>query len=199
MFNIFLWLIIFFYDRSVLKLTKIDLAAHKSKFNKESSYSIVQGKFFSSLINPAFGLVFSYRVYSAMYRSDNYLVRKFSVIIYYLSCKYYSCDIHPAAVIGVPFKIGHCSDIVVGPLAVVGKNCYLFNGVSIGNKYVGEKDEMPSIGDNVIVGTGSKILGPINIGSSSTVGALTLVLESIPNDCTVAGVPGRVISLDIKS
>lgn len=194
MFNVFLYLVAFCYDRSIFRLAKDDLAANKSKYNRESTYPAQRVSVLFSLINPSFAVVFSYRVYSGMYKSERYLVRKLSIIIYYFSCRRYSCDIHPEAEIGVPFKIGHCSDIVVGPMAVVGSNCYFFNGITIGNKYVGEKDEMPKVGNNVIIGTGSKILGRVSVGSNSIVGASTLVINSIPSGCTIVGVPGRVIS-----
>lgn len=172
---------------------RMDLAAHKRKYVREEVYAKVNSSITLALINPCFALVFYYRLYSHLYKSQNRFTRSISIILYYLVSRAYGCDIHPAANIGVPFKVAHCSDIVIGPLAEIGQNCYIFNGVSIGNKYVGEVSDMPVIGENVIIGTGSKILGGCSIGSYSTVGALTLVINDVPKNSTVVGVPGRIL------
>jgi serine O-acetyltransferase len=172
---------------------RMDLTSHKRKYVREKPFKNVNYSITLALINPCFAMVFYYRLYSHLYKSRSRFIRRISIILYYLVSRRYGCDIHPAAKIGVPLKVGHCSDIVIGPLAEIGENCYIFNGVTIGNKYVGEVDEMPVIGGNVIIGTGSKILGGCSIGSYSTVGALTLVIKDVPENSTVVGVPGRVL------
>jgi serine O-acetyltransferase len=172
---------------------RMDLDAHKRKYVRDQVSAKNNSSITLALINPCFAIVFYYRLYSHLYKSKNKFTRSISILLYYLINRLYGCDIHPAATIGVPLKVGHCSDIVIGPLAVVGENCYIFNGVTIGNKYVGEMGDMPIIGSNTIIGTGSKILGGCHIGSYSTVGALTLVINDVPENSTVVGIPGRVI------
>ena len=177
---------------------RVDLASHKRRYNKEKDYEKSNSSIILALINPCFAIVFYYRLYSYLYKSQSKLVRNISIVLYYLISRWYGCDIHPAAHIGVPLKIGHCSDIVIGPLAEIGENCYIFNGVTIGNKHVGEIGDMPVIGGNVIIGTGSKILGGCHIGSYSTIGALTLVIKDIPENSTVVGIPGRVLNQKMR-
>lgn len=178
---------------SFLRDVRKDLSAHKSKYRQEDDYNLFSGSIFLGLINPCFALVFTYRIYSRLFRSKNKVLKILGTFMYYRACRKYSCDIHPRCNIGVPMKVGHCSDIVIGPLATVGNNAYFFNGVSIGNKHVGDADDMPELGDNVIIGTGSKILGPTKVGSNVKIGALTLVSSDVPDDSTVVGIPGRLI------
>ena len=190
MYLIFLIVIAYTSRGELLSSIRKDLYTHKEKYKRDGSYKHYSGSILMAAINPAFGLILSYRVYNYLYKSSNPVIRKLGILIYYIASRRYSCDIHPASTIGSPLKIGHASDIIVGPLVEVGQNCYIFNGVSIGNKYVGEKDAMPKVGDNAILGTGSKILGPCILGDSTTVGALTLVIQSVSAGHTVTGVPG---------
>lgn len=190
-------LLIFFlscvFGREFMQNLKFDLDAHKAKYSKSGDIKRNSKSLFISMLNPVFELVVSYRVYSRLFKSKSVILRKLSLLIYSIAYRRFGCDIHPAATIGVPVKIGHCSDIVIGPLVVIGKNCYIFNGVTIGNKYVGEKNGMPTVGNNVILGTNSKILGDIAIESDATIGALTLVIKNVRSGCTMVGIPGREI------
>ena len=108
-------------------------------------------------------------------------------------------EIHPGAKIGKGFFIDHGSAIVIGETAEIGKNCTVFHNVTIGGtgKHTGKRH--PTIGNNVLIGTGATLLGPITVGDNVNVGAETVVImHNIPSNCTVVGAPGKIVKLDGK-
>ena len=102
-------------------------------------------------------------------------------------------EIHPGACIGKGFFIDHGDGVVIGETTVIGDNVTLYQGVTLGGtgKDVGKRH--PTIGDNVVIGAGAKVLGPFTVGSGSKIGALAVVLKEVPPNCTVVGNPGRVV------
>lgn len=107
-------------------------------------------------------------------------------------------EIHPAAQIGRGFFIDHGMGVVIGETAIVGENVTLFQGVTLGGTGKETGKRHPTLGDNIVVGAGAKILGNITIGSNSYVGANAVVLKSVPENTTVVGVPGRITKQDGK-
>ena len=103
-------------------------------------------------------------------------------------------EIHPGATIGGGLFIDHGSGVVIGETAVIGNNCTLYHGVTLGGtgKEKGVRRH-PVIGDNVLVGAGAKILGAIRVGNNSLIGANAVLLCDVPDGATVVGVPGRVV------
>jgi serine acetyltransferase len=178
---------------SFFQVVKEDLSFYKRKFYSDKN---VNGNFLSfleSMLFPSFSLVFWCRAYSSLYSSKNKFLRKIGYLLYLRTSRKYSCDIHPCANIGVPFKIGHAFNIVIGADVKIGSGCYIFNGVTLGNKNVGFDNFMPVIGNRVIIGTGAKVLGSINIGDDSIVGANSLVTKNVPANEVWAGMPARFI------
>ena len=102
-------------------------------------------------------------------------------------------EIHPGACIGKGFFIDHGDGVVIGETTVIGDNVTLYQGVTLGGtgKDVGKRH--PTIGDNVVIGAGAKVLGPITLGRNVKVGAGAIVLKSVPEGCTVVGNPGRIV------
>ena len=102
-------------------------------------------------------------------------------------------EIHPGAVIGEGLFIDHGDGVVIGETTVIGDNVTLYQGVTLGGtgKDVGKRH--PTIGDNVVIGAGAKVLGPFTVGSGSKIGALAVVLKAVPPNCTVVGNPGRIV------
>ena len=96
--------------------------------------------------------------------------------------------------IGSGFYIGHFGGIVVNPNAVIGKNCNISHGVTLGKANRGERKGYPVIGDNVYIGPGAKIVGNVNIGNNVAIGANCVVTKDVPKNGVVVGVPGKVIS-----
>ncbi len=102
-------------------------------------------------------------------------------------------DIHPGARIGRSFFIDHGSGVVIGETAVIGDSVTLYQGVTLGGTGKETGKRHPTLGNNVTVGAGAKILGPITIGSHVKVGAGAIVLRDVPDNCTVVGNPGRIV------
>lgn len=107
-------------------------------------------------------------------------------------------EIHPGAVIGKGLFIDHGMGVVIGETAVIGDNVTLFQGVTLGGTGKETGKRHPTIGNNVVIGAGAKVLGNINIGDNSYIGANAVVLRDVPTHSTVVGVPGHVTKQDGK-
>lgn len=106
-------------------------------------------------------------------------------------------EIHPGAIIGKGFFIDHGSAIVIGETAEIGENCTIFHNVTIGGTGKHHGKRHPTIGDNVLIGTGATLLGPITVGDNVKVGAESVVImHDIPSNCTVVGSPGRIVIMN---
>jgi serine O-acetyltransferase len=102
-------------------------------------------------------------------------------------------EIHPGATIGKNFFIDHGMGIVIGETAVIGDNCTIYQGVTLGGTGKDKGKRHPTIGNNVLIGAGAKVLGPFTVGDNSMIGANSVVLKEVPPDSTVIGIPGRVV------
>lgn len=102
-------------------------------------------------------------------------------------------EIHPGAVLGQGLFIDHGMGIVIGETAEIGKNVTLYKGVVLGGTGKEKGKRHPTIGDNVVISTGATVLGSIKIGNNVKIGAGSVVLKDVPDNCTVVGVPGRVV------
>ena len=103
------------------------------------------------------------------------------------------CDIHPGATIGKRFFIDHATGVVIGETAIIGDNVSLYQGVTLGGVSFNKGKRHPTIGNHVVIGCNACVLGNISIGSNVRIGAGSVVLKDVPDDCTVVGVPGRVV------
>jgi serine O-acetyltransferase len=102
-------------------------------------------------------------------------------------------EIHPGATIGQGVFIDHGMGVVVGETAIIGDNCLIYQGVTLGGTGKETGKRHPTLGENVVVGTGAKVLGNLQIGNNVRIGANSVVLRDVPSDCTVVGVPGRIV------
>ena len=104
-------------------------------------------------------------------------------------------EIHPAAKIGRRLVIDHGTGIVIGEATEIGDDCLLYQGVTLGGtgKDVGKRH--PTLGNNVMVGAGAKVLGPFRVGNNARIAANSVVLREVPDNATVVGVPGRIVRL----
>ena len=103
------------------------------------------------------------------------------------------CDIHPGATIGKRFFIDHATGVVIGETSVIGDNVSLYQGVTLGGVSFNKGKRHPTLGNHVVVGCNASVLGNITIGNNVRIGAGSVVLMDIPDDCTVVGVPGRIV------
>jgi serine O-acetyltransferase len=107
-------------------------------------------------------------------------------------------EIHPGAAIGRGFFVDHGMGVVIGETAEIGDNVLLYHGVTLGGVSLEKKKRHPTVGNNVVIATGAKVLGAITIGEGARIGANAVVLKDVPPNATVVGVPGRVVVLDGK-
>jgi serine O-acetyltransferase len=102
-------------------------------------------------------------------------------------------EIHPGALIGRGFFIDHGMGVVIGETAIIGDYALIYQGVTLGGTGKESGKRHPTLGSNVVVGAGAKVLGNIEIGNNVRIGAGSVVLRNVPSNCTVVGVPGRII------
>lgn len=105
-------------------------------------------------------------------------------------------EIHPGATIGRRFFIDHGMGVVIGETAHIGDDCTLYHGVTLGGTSWQKGKRHPTLGNDVVVGAGAKVLGPITIGNGVRIGSNAVVVKSIPDGATVIGIPGRIVKLD---
>jgi serine O-acetyltransferase len=107
-------------------------------------------------------------------------------------------EIHPAAKIGADFFIDHGSGVVIGETAEIGDRVTLYQGVTLGGTGFARGKRHPTVGDDVTVGSGAKLLGPVNVGDGAKIGANTVVIEDVPENSTVVGNPGHTVRVEGK-
>ncbi len=105
-------------------------------------------------------------------------------------------EIHPGAQIGRRFFIDHGMGVVIGETAEIGDDCTLYHGVTLGGTSWQKGKRHPTLGDDVVVGAGAKVLGPIKIGARARIGSNAVVVKAVPEGATVVGVPGRLIGTE---
>jgi serine O-acetyltransferase len=136
-----------------------------------------------------------HRIAQYFHKKDCFLVaRLFSQI----SRSVTGIEIHPGAVIGNGFFIDHGMGVVIGETAVIGNDVLLYQGVTLGGTGLEKGKRHPTVGNNVVIGAGAKILGNITIGDNSYIGANAVVIKDVPPNSTIVGVPGRVTKQDGK-
>ncbi len=113
--------------------------------------------------------------------------------INYVSRVLTGADIHPGANIGRNFFIDHATGVVIGETADIGDNVSIYQGVTLGGVSTEKKKRHPTIGNNVVIGAGATILGPVTIGDNVRVGAGSVVVKSVPPNSTVVGVPAKIV------
>lgn len=148
-----------------------------------------------ALLYSGFHAVLLYRVSHKLYENKKFFAaRLVSQGARFLT----GIEIHPGAKIGRGLFIDHGSGVVIGETTEIGDNCTLYQGVTLGGtgKHVGKRH--PTLGNNVMVGSGAKVLGPFRIGDNTKIAANAVVLNEIPDNCTAVGIPARVVRKDNK-
>jgi serine O-acetyltransferase len=134
--------------------------------------------------------ILAYRVAHRLYLGKKYFsARAVSQAAKFLT----GIEIHPGATIGKGLFIDHGSGVVIGETSEIGNNCTLYQGVTLGGTGKDTGKRHPTLSDNVMVGAGAKVLGPITIGENSKIAAGAVVLKDIPADSTAVGIPARVV------
>lgn len=142
------------------------------------------------LVYPIVHVMIFYRIAHALYKKRIFFLARFlSQFARFLT----GIEIHPGAKIGKGFFIDHGMGVVIGETAEIGDNVMLYHGVTLGGTGKETGKRHPTLGNNVIVGCGAKILGPIVIDDNCKVGANSVVLKDIPKNSTVVGIPGKIV------
>ena len=142
------------------------------------------------LLYPSFRVMLSYRKAHKQYLKGHYFrARRISQ----KAARKTGIEIHPGAVIGKGFFIDHGSGVIIGETTIIGDNVTLYQGVTLGGTGKETGKRHPTLCDNVMVSAGAKVIGSFTIGENSKIGAGSVVLEEVPPNCTVVGVPGRIV------
>lgn len=147
------------------------------------------------LTYPSLTAIRSYRIAHWFYKHKKFTVAR---IISQRARKKTGIEIHPGAEIGKGLFIDHGMGVVIGETAVIGNNCLLYQGVTLGGTGKDKGKRHPTLGHNVLVGAGAKVLGPFKVGNNVKIAANAVVLNEIPDNCTAVGVPARVVKRNGK-
>jgi serine O-acetyltransferase len=142
------------------------------------------------LLYPGFHALINFRISHFFYKIHFYFIARW---ISQLSRFFTGIEIHPGAKIGKGLFIDHGMSVVIGETAEIGDNCTLYHGCTLGGTGKDKGKRHPTLGNNVLVGAGAKILGPFKVGDNAMIGANAVVLNEVPDGATVVGVPGHVI------
>ncbi len=167
----------------------------KAVFDRDPAARGFWGVFQVLLTYPGFHAIMLHRIAHLFYHLHIPLVPH---VLMALGRVLTGVEIHPAARIDGGFFIDHGFGVVIGETSDIGKNVTLYQGVTLGGTGKETGKRHPTLGDNVVIGAGAKVLGSIIIGNNVYVGANAVVLQDTPDDCTVVGVPGRCVKMDGK-
>ena len=142
------------------------------------------------LLYPSFKVMLHYRLAHKLYKKGHYFGARW---VSQRAVRKTGIEIHPGAVIGSGFFIDHGNGVIIGETAVIGNNVTLYQGVTLGGTGKEQGKRHPTIEDNVMISAGAKIIGSFTVGENSKIGAGSVVLEAVPPNSTVVGVPGRVV------
>ena len=141
---------------------------------------------------PSFKVILSYRVAHRLYRKKHYFLARW---VSQRAARKTGIEIHPGARIGKGLFIDHGTGVIIGETTIIGNNVTLYQGVTLGGTGKEKGKRHPTLKDNVMVSAGAKVLGSFTIGENSKIGAGSVVLKEVPPNCTVVGVPGRVVKM----
>ena len=142
------------------------------------------------LLYPSFKVMLHYRLAHKLYLKKHYFLARW---ISQRAVRQTGIEIHPGARIGKGLFIDHGSGVIIGETAVIGDNVTLYQGVTLGGTGKEHGKRHPTLEDNVMVSAGAKVIGSFTVGRNSKIGAGSVVIEEVPPNCTVVGVPGRVV------
>ena len=142
------------------------------------------------LLYPSIHALAAYRVAHSLHEREHYFAAR---AISQTARFFTGIEIHPGAKIGKGLVIDHGMGVVIGETAEIGDNCTLYQGVTLGGtgKHVGKRH--PTLGNNVMVGAGAKVLGPFSIGDNTKIAAGAVVLDEMPDNCTAVGIPAKIV------
>lgn len=145
------------------------------------------------LLYPGFHALIFYRASHFLYRKKHFFLAR---MVSQWGRGFTGIEIHPGATIGSGLFIDHGLGVVIGETAEIGNNCTIYHQVTLGGTGKDQGKRHPTLGDNVLVGAGAKVLGPVTIGNNTRIAAGSVALQSLPCNCTAAGIPACVVRRD---
>lgn len=142
------------------------------------------------LLYPTIHALIAYRISHYLYINKLFFLAR---LISQISRFFTGIEIHPGAKIGRGLVIDHGMEVVIGETSEIGDNVLLYHGVTLGGTGKDKGKRHPTVGNNVVIGAGAKVLGPIYIGSNSKIGANSVVLNNVPEGATAVGIPAKNI------
>ncbi|MBQ7833807.1 MAG: serine O-acetyltransferase [Lachnospiraceae bacterium] len=142
---------------------------------------------------PSFKVMLHYRLAHKLYNRKMYFLARY---VSQRAARKTGIEIHPGATIGEGLFIDHGNGVIIGETTIIGNNVTLYQGVTLGGTGKEHGKRHPTICDNVMISAGAKVLGSFTVGENSKIGAGSVVLEEVPPNCTVVGVPGRIVKRD---
>lgn len=142
---------------------------------------------------PSFRVMMHYRLAHKLYLKKHYFLARY---ISQRAVRKTGIEIHPGATIGEGLFIDHGNGVVIGETTIIGNNVTLYQGVTLGGTGKEQGKRHPTLEDNVMVSSGARVLGSFTVGENSKIGAGSVVLKEVPPNCTVVGVPGRIVKRD---
>jgi len=147
------------------------------------------------LFSPGLHAILMQRISHRLYLKGNFMMAR---AVNYFARWLTGADVHPGATIGRGFFIDHATGVVIGETSVIGDNVSIYQGVTLGGVSTSKGKRHPTLGDNVVVGAHATILGAIHIGDNVRIGAGSVVIKDVPPNCTVVGIPGKVVKKEGK-
>lgn len=181
LFVLWIFFVGVFFRKEILAAKEKDPAAR-------SSFEVI-------LLYPGLQAIVFHRIAHLLYKLK---IPIFPRLVSQFSRHITGIEIHPAARIGKGFFIDHGMGVVIGETAIVGDNVLLYQGVTLGGTGKEKGKRHPTLGNNIVVGAGAKILGNITVGDNSYIGANAVVIKDVPFNSTIVGVPGRITRQDGK-
>lgn len=141
---------------------------------------------------PSFKVILHYRLAHSLYLKHHYFLARW---ISQRGARKTGIEIHPGAQIGKGLFIDHGSGVIIGETAILGNNITLYQGVTLGGTGKEKGKRHPTLEDGVMVSAGAKIIGSFTVGKNSKIGAGSVVIKPVPPNCTVVGIPGRIVKM----
>lgn len=142
---------------------------------------------------PCFKAMIYYKISHYFYKKKHFLIARY---ISEKAKRKTGIEIHPGATIGKGLFIDHGTGVVIGETAIIGDNVTMFHGVTLGGTGKEKGKRHPTVGNNVFIGCGAKLLGNITIGDNAKIGANAVILKDVPQSATAVGIPGRILQKD---
>lgn len=140
---------------------------------------------------PGLHAIWMHRIAHFFYKKNLFFIAR---LISQITRFFTMIEIHPGAQLGDGLFIDHGAGVVIGETAEIGENVTIFQGVTLGGSGKEKGKRHPTVGNNVVISTGAKVLGSFRVGDNAKIGAGSVVLSEVPDNCTVVGIPGRVVA-----